>query len=352
MILRVRMSKRGFVYWIPVFFVFIAILTQVPAAKAQDLPFDATGRLSFDGRSSYILGTVFLDKANRPASKILVRIRSLSSGIFQSVLTDFAGHFELHGVLPGPYEITAEEQGYKQESIIVNVASFPQEVSLYLKSSGGFLPSGSAYTVSLRELKIPSRVRGEYDRGLERLAKGDPAGSLIHFNKATAAFPEYYEAYYQIGIAETRLKHADNAMEAFQKSIDLSGGRFARAQFAYGLLLCQQGKPLEAEPIIRNGLETDNNAPEGHLFLAMALIAQSRLEEAEKSLQEALLRRPAYADAYLVLADLHGVRKDYRSLVQDLDTYLKLAPSGNGSETARRMRESAQRLVSAPSPQN
>ena len=36
---------------------------------------------------------------------------------------------------------------------------------------------------------------------------------------------------------------------------------------------------------------------------------------------------PQYPDAYLVLADLHAKRKDYEFQIQDLDIYLKLAPT-------------------------
>jgi len=352
MILRVRMSKLHFASWIPVLFLIIAMLAHAPFAGAQALTFEPADHQLFDGRSGVILGTVYLGRVDLPAAQIVVTIRSLFSGAIQRVLTDFSGHFELHGIPPGAYEISVQEQGYNHTSTITQVNTFPSQVVLNVRSSSPSSPSGSAYMVSVRELKIPTKVQDEYNRGLERLAKGDPAGSLSHFNKATDAFPEYYEAYYQIGVAESRLKHEDNAMEAFQKSIDLSGGRYARAQFAYGLLLCQQGKPVEAEPIIRTGLETDSNSSEGHLFLAMALIAQNRLQEAEKSLREALLRRPKYADAYLVLADLHGEKRDYRSQMQDLDTYLKLAPSGPGSDIARRMSESATRRLSQPTPQN
>ena len=136
-------------------------------------------------------------------------------------------------------------------------------------------------------------------------------------------------------------------MEAFQKSIDLSEGRYARPQFAYGLLLCQQGNPREGETIIRHGLDTDPNSAEGHLFLGITLFSQDRLEEAEKSLREALLRRPQYADPYLVLADIHARKGDYQSQVLDLDTYLKLAPKSASSEYVRQVRDAAKRHVTA-----
>jgi tetratricopeptide (TPR) repeat protein len=324
----------------------IALLLQVPAASAQVSSFDLPSGQPFESRTGQLFGTVYLNRGARPASQVVVNVRSLSSGVSQSLLTDLAGHFELRGLPPGTYEVSADEQGYRHATTIAQVNYFPSEVTLYLRSSDAPPIGAGPYKVSVRELKIPSKAQDEYQRGLDLMAKNNFAASLAHFNKATAAYPDYYEAFYEIGVAELRLEHQDKAMEAFQKAIDLSGGHYARPQFAYGLLLCNQGKAKEAEYVIRNGLDIDPNVAEGHLFLAIALLSQSRLDEAEKSLREALLRKPQYPDVYLVLADIHAKRKDYVSQVHDLDTYLKLAPKLPGIEYVRKIRDEAQRLLS------
>src|SRR2546430_11093245 len=52
------------------------------------------------------------------------------------------------------------------------------------------------------------------------------------------------------------------------------------------------------------------------LFRSVLSVALSRLnrpEDAEKSAREALLRKPGFARAYLVLADVHGRRGDRKS---------------------------------------
>src|SRR5262249_6390723 len=116
---------------------------------------------------------------------------------------------------------------------------------LSLKSTRSSFSSPNRSTVSVRELKIPEKAANEYKRGIDLLTKQDPAGSLLHLNKAAAIFPGYYEAFYHIGVAEARLNHRDQALQALQKAIDLSDGRYAVAQFAYGLILCDQGNPEE-----------------------------------------------------------------------------------------------------------
>src|SRR5690348_9588372 len=53
----------------------------------------------------------------------------------------------------------------------------------------GFVPASprSGHTVTVRELQISSKARESFDRGLRRLIKHDPEGSLKHFAAAVAA---------------------------------------------------------------------------------------------------------------------------------------------------------------------
>jgi tetratricopeptide (TPR) repeat protein len=197
----------------------------------------------------------------------------------------------------------------------------------------------------VRELRIPGKARNAFEKGLERLAKNDPVGSRTQFVRATAVFPDYYEAHYHMGVADLRLGREEDAAQAFQKAIDLSGGHYAWAQFALGLLLCRRGEYAEAETVIRKGLDVDGSPATGHLFLSVALFRLNRLEEAERSAREALLRRPGFALAYLVLADVHGRRGEYARQLQDLDAYLKFEPDGPASKRVREVREVVRRIV-------
>jgi tetratricopeptide (TPR) repeat protein len=200
-------------------------------------------------------------------------------------------------------------------------------------------------------LKIPGKARDEYQKGLDRLAKNDLAGSLSHFRKAAAAYPDFYEAFYHLGTVEMKLGRNDEARQAFQKAIDLSGGRYAWAEFGYAYLLYLEGKAEEAERMARKGLEVDQNSANGHVILGMALLRRDRPDEAEKSAHEALLRNPNSAEAYLILSDVYGRRRNYREQLQDLDTYLKLDPTGPASQRVHQAREAAMRLLSASRPQ-
>ena len=343
---RVERSRRR-ARFLPIlllsFFLNLTLMAWTPDARAQVS--------SFENGEGEISGTVLLEASKRPASEVAVSLRSRVAGIFRSVLTDLEGRFKVQNLPRGTYDVAVDEDGYEAAQTSTQLDGPSSKLVLYLKSKSGAIRQ-SGYTVSVRELKIPGKARNEFQKGLELLGHNDPAGSLSHFTKATQAFPGYFEAYYNIGVANATLGRLDAAMEAFQTSIDLSGGRYALAQFGYGYLLCQEGRAAEAEKILRRGLEVEDAAPEGYVVLSEALVKLNRREEAEKSAKEALLRNPRFAGTYLALADVAASKGDYREQIQDLDTYLKLQPNGPGTEQARRRREAALRMLPKSNPQN
>ncbi|OLC92400.1 MAG: hypothetical protein AUH86_19010 [Acidobacteria bacterium 13_1_40CM_4_58_4] len=321
----------------------IIAIAWVPVARAQVSNFEKT--------EGEISGTVFLEPDKRPASQVAVSLKSRVAGIFRSVLTDLEGHFRVQHLPRGTYDIAVEEEGYETTKTSAQLDGPSSKLVMYLRSRSGSIRQ-SNYTVSVRELRIPDKARSEFQKGLDCLAKNDPAGSLSHFAKATQAFPGYFEVYYHMGVAEMRLGHNDEAMKAFQTSIDLSGGHYAWAEFGFGFLMCQEGKPDEAEKIIRKGLEMEDAAPEGYVILSNALLQLNRRDEAGKSAQEALLRNPNLADAYLVLSNVDAGKGDYRAQVRNLDAYLRLEPNGPASERVRQGRERALRLLAESHPQD
>lgn len=102
----------------------------------------------------------------------------------------------------------------------------------------------------------------------------------------------------------------------------------------------------------RRGLARDPSPWQGHYELARALLGLNRLDEADKSVTESINRKPDYAPAYLMRANIHIRKKDYSALIQDLDEFLRLNPAGSMSADARQTREKIQRMLtqSATSP--
>lgn len=291
-----------------------------PVVKAQDPDSaPAVGEIS---------GTVLLSANNAPAIQVVVSVKSTSEGVSRSVLTDYEGRFSVSGLPAGTYDVVAEEAGFERDASSVQLDGASAKVTLHLKPAVPEHVSRPAPTISVRQLRIPGKAMVEYQHGLQSLAKEDLSEALKHFTKAAAAYPDFYEAQYHVGFVHLKMGQPEEAMQWFQRAVDLSKGRYAPAELGVGALLYESGKASEAEIVIRRGVEMDDSLPEGHALLGMVLVREHRTEEAEKSAREALLRRPTFAQAYLVLSDVHASRHDYREQIRDMDTYLTLQPNG------------------------
>jgi len=212
----------------------------------------------------------------------------------------------------------------------------------------GFAParSRSGYTVSVRELERPAKAKDNFEHGWRELAKNDPKGSLRYFAAAIAEAPDFYEAYYHRGIAEMRLDQNQEALRSFQAAIDLSDGHYPCAEFGYALVLTRIGSAGEAERVVRHGLETDANNPDGHVVLGLVLLKLNRLDEAERSAQQALLlRQPSSAKGHLVLADVRGARHDFARQADELEAYLKDSPNDRNHKFLEAARDAARKLA-------
>ena len=203
-------------------------------------------------------------------------------------------------------------------------------------------------TISVRELQISSKARDSFERGLGRLSKNDPGGSLKHFAAAIAAAPDFYEAYYHQGVAEAQLGQNEEALRSFQSAIDLSDGHYPRAEFGYALVLSRIGNLADAERVVRRGLQADGNIPDGHVVLGMILLTLKRVEEAEKSAQSALLlRQPSSVKGHLILADVQGARGDFAGQAKELDVYLKRYPDDRNRDYLKAARDAARKLAAS-----
>jgi tetratricopeptide (TPR) repeat protein len=201
-------------------------------------------------------------------------------------------------------------------------------------------------TVSMHQLRIPENARTAFHQGLQRFEKRDFAGSVPFFSKAINKFPDFYEAYYQLGLAQVHLNQNDDAVRSFQAAIHLSGGHYSLAEFAYALLLCNRGELPEAERLVRHGLAQSPDMPDGYIVLGVVLLHSNRLDEAEHYAREALKHSEQAFNAYLLLADVHDYRKDYSAEIRDLDHFLAVEPTGPRADHARHWRELAQQHVS------
>ena len=283
---------------------------------------------------------------------VKLELRSFSGPAVGTIFTSGNGNFQFDNVTPGTYTLIADLPGYQtaSEQVEVNDSSiYGVQIELLRKSDASTSASKGSNTVSVRDLSIPPKAKDDVERGMALLyGKSDYAGSLKAFQAATREYPDYYEAYTQIGVAYVKLADTVKAEQAFRKSIEVSKERYPDAYIGLAELFLSERRFADAEPLARKAVELDSNSWQADSQLARVLIELHRPSEAETRAVAAVKLRPANATLYLVLANVHVQLQDNRALLDDLNHYLSLSPDGSFAEQARRERDEIQEALAAP----
>ncbi len=328
------------------FFLGALLLVYCQPAEAQMSSDPGPG--NFGPGTHMVFGQVRLAGSNAPLDHVQITLRKFSGEVVSMRPTNSNGDFTIPGVYTGSYVVIAEKDGFEpaQEDVEVAIVGSTM-VSLVMRPLER--ASAPAGTVSARLLRIPHKAKDAYAKGVAELYdRKSPQASLPYFQLALKEAPEFYEAYFQTGVAYRTLGQNEQAEAAFRKTLELSKGQFLGTRFRLASVLVDLRKYSEAESMAREGLASRPNSWLGNFELGRALVGLGRPAEAEKSVRKALELNPGLAKGYLLLANIHIALKDPADVVKDLDDYLRVDPKGPQSDHARRVREQMQQQGNQP----
>ena len=288
-----------------------------------------------------IIGNVYYDGTNLPASSIMVQLSDSQGDAIAPVMTDSSGEFRFGGLNPGQYSVIIRADGCLPVNMQVDVSYNTQRgIAIYLKPLPSAKAAGPNSSISAHELSMPAKARDLMDSGKKKLYEEKNAkSSLEDFQEAAAAAPGYYEPHYQIGMAYMTLGERDDAEKSFRKAIEMSNDKYAEGEIGLGSLLVDKGNYSGGEKAIRRGIELGPTFWLGYYELGRALLNENRVPEAEKSANQAKALAPSALIVYRLLSNIHLKQKNYAALLDDLDTYIKLDPKSTMGIHAQQLRD-------------
>ena len=266
-----------------------------------------------------------------------------------SVYSDRNGTYEFDDI-PGDCYVSVQHEGYAPLREFVRPEGSGHVYKDIMMTMVGHDPgSKSASPVSEHQLSIPSKAREMFDKGIQLIVdKADYRGAVAQFAKAIAKHPSYYEAYAAMGLAQNKMGDAAAAEAALRKSIALSSEKYPQAMLDLASMLNGQKRFTDAEPLFRKVIALDASSWRGQFELAVALAGQQRFKEAATCASAARDLKPDNPQVYLLLYNIHIHTDDYKSALQDTESYLKLTPDGATADRVRRMQEQVQKALQAP----
>ena len=294
-----------------------------------------------------IVGTVVDAGSHDPVASARVDLMGPGGMAAPTKYTNEDGKFYI-GARDGDYQLVIRKMGYQNAQVDVSIVAAAQsrvDVALVRDPSDSASSPSSSETISARQLKIPEKARNAYHEGQALAAKHDYDSAVDQFHKAIKAFPPYYEAYADMGVAQYKLGQAEDARESLQKSVDLSEGKFPDALFDSADVLNALHDFADAESFARREITLEDSSWRGHYELARALLGLKRLPEAEQSARESQKLNAQNPPLYIVLVSIHAATRHYASVVQDIDAYLVLDPKGPLSDQMRATRAQATKAL-------
>ncbi len=296
-----------------------------------------------------ISGVVRDDADQHRLENIRVDLKLVGGVPVQTTFTRSDGGFEFTNLRNGDYVIEIHSGDYEPFQETVELLNAPREgLSLSLVKSKGGMKSDSRASISAHQLSAPRKAQDAFGKGMNLLyGKSDFQGAIAQFQRAIKYFPTYYEAYAAEGSAYLGMGKTAPAEEAIRKSVDLSSQKYPEALLMLSSLLTGEKRFSEAVPFATKAMQLDPTSWRGPYELARAQLGLNQIDEAEKSATHARDLDPKNPSVYLVLANVHIRRNDASALLNDLNAYLKLGPTGPGAERARKVRDAVQARLEA-----
>ena len=300
-----------------------------------------------------IVGVVYSEGSNERIGHASVWLYTAGGIRVGDAITTDRGEFAFNNVPSGPCVMKISADGFTPLEMDIT-ADFHTStgISIFLrpaKKSAGEAPGDSA--ISAHELSMPASARKFADSGKTKLYAGqNPDAALRDFQSAVAKAPDYYEAYYQIGMAYLALRNPAQAEANLKKSVDLSNQSYAEAMLALAILQLQRHDVDDGEPLLRSGLQLNPNSWVGQYELGKLELYRMHLDAALDAARKAETLAPDQPKVYHLLSLIHLRQKDYQAAVADLDAYIKLDPNSPDGQTAKQIRADTERKLDNPHP--
>jgi TolA-binding protein len=204
-------------------------------------------------------------------------------------------------------------------------ADTPDVGTLFLHRIAGV--EGSS--ISVTSMMAPKGAKKAYEQGLQALLKNKPTDAAKDFEKAVAAYPEYADAWVNLGKLRLERQSIEPARAALKKAME-SDPKLVAPYIELGLLAAKDANWQESGKYLDRAVELDPvDFPQAWYADAVANFNLGKYDAAEKSSRAAVKLDPRHVNPRscyllgLVLDEKH----DYAGAAAELTTYIKLAPN-------------------------
>lgn len=309
----------------------LAVLSLLETISAQDSKPDSSCEVRI---------TVVDRDTETPLPRARVEVVRFPDVIIGGGFTDTEGTFVTAAPSPGSYQARVYLNGYADVDTSFVVYSQQDTTTLSVHMEGNRRAATSSSKVSAAALKRPRAAVKEFERGMELLETKDFRGSVPHFENAIATVPDYYEAYFLMGIAQVQLGSIEKGGRSLSKAVELAPD-FLPPYYPLTVVLYSEGKFEEENALLRKATELSPNDWRWPFEMARSLARLQQWPQALEYATKAHENRGAPTKAHLLLGDLCKHNGQPAKAMAEYEDFLRLDPK---SPLAPRAQEALKEL--------
>jgi tetratricopeptide (TPR) repeat protein len=225
-------------------------------------------------------------------------------------------------------ELRANLAGYNSDTISLfnkQIADNPDVGMIVLHRIAGV----EGTSVSATSEMAPKDAKKAYEHGLQSILKNKPDDAAKDFEKAVAVYPQYADAWVNLGKLRLQQNSIEPARAALKKAIE-SDPKLVTPFVELGLLAAKDANWPESGKYLDRAVQLDPvDYPQAWYADAVANYNLKQYEAAEKSARAAVKLDPRHVNprsAYL-LGLVLGEKHDYAGAVAELTEFMKLSPN-------------------------
>lgn len=197
-------------------------------------------------------------------------------------------------------------------------------------------------TVSSTTLKAPKEAQKAFEKGVKETRGDKPKWDKAakELAKAVELYPQFAEAWYELGEVRLRQEDVANAKEAFQHAIE-ADANFQKPYAPLSLIELKQGSKEEAARLADKAVSLNPGLTEAHFYAAMA---HFMLGHTDRAGEAALMVKKqggetSYPRVLVILGDYFAQKEDFPTSAQHYQQYVELEPNSPMAEQARKRLE-------------
>jgi tetratricopeptide (TPR) repeat protein len=238
--------------------------------------------------------------------------------------------------------------GYRSDVILLasrTQADSPNIGTIILHRAGDS-PGG---TVSAASLAAPKNAQKAFSKGMDAVKDKKREEALKDFGEATRLYPQYAEAWYQLGAVQASMNEAAPSRQSYETAINVDPN-FTPPYMKIAQLEEQARNWKALADITAKLIKIDPASdPLAYLYNSAANINLKDVAAAEQSARQGLKLDTQHhiPKFWYILGALLATRGDYAAAIDQYKNYLQFAPDGPDAAAVRTQMAQCEKLAAA-----